>query len=47
MNRGMVKTEKEIELIARGGRLLSRVLGKVIARGQRIQVGEAFGLPLP
>jgi methionyl aminopeptidase len=31
MNRGMIKTEKEIELIGRGGRLLSRVLGKVAA----------------
>ena len=32
MNRGMVKTDEEIKLIGRGGRLLSRVLGKVIAR---------------
>jgi len=32
MNRGMVKTDEEIKLIGRGGRLLSRVLGKIVSR---------------
>ena len=32
MRKGMIKTPEEIKLIGRGGRLLSRVLGKVVAR---------------
>ena len=32
MRKGMVKTDEEIAMIGRGGRLLSRVLGKVAAR---------------